>query len=214
MEVAAAARCQAPGAACRGQPKGRAPGALCFIRALAWAPPRTGVGRETHPYDGARGKNQLCACGADTPPAPKACCALPVPPPKAGAGSVSSQPDGANGDPTCRTIFPEAAMATRTLEYLVSVVEGEIDDPLPTARERELAVELIRLERDERQLSAIRRKLHERLASFPNEMTEWREFELSLHRRHLHTRIDLLEAELAILGWERSSRRAARARER
>ena len=96
-------------------------------------------------------------------------------------------------------------MATRTLEHLVAVVDGKIDDPEPGESERELAVELIRLERDERQVSALRRKMHERLASFPNELSEARERELSLHRRHLHARIDLLRAELAMLGWERSS---------
>jgi len=96
-------------------------------------------------------------------------------------------------------------MATRTLEHLVAVVDGEIDDPEPGESERELAVELIRLERDERQVSALRRKMHERLASFPNELSEARERELSLHRRELHARIDLLRDELAMLGWERSS---------
>jgi hypothetical protein len=100
-------------------------------------------------------------------------------------------------------------MATRSLDYLVSVVEGEIDDPEPSASEREMAVELIRLERDERQVSAIRRKLHERLASFPNQLTEARERELSIHRRELHARIDLLRDELSMLGWERSSGTAA-----
>lgn len=96
-------------------------------------------------------------------------------------------------------------MALRTLEHLVDVVEGKVDDPTPSIGERELAVQLLALERDERQVSALRRKLHERLASFPNPMTEARERELSLHRRQLHARIDLLRDELAMLGWERSS---------
>ena len=96
-------------------------------------------------------------------------------------------------------------MGMRTLEHLVAVVEGEIDDPSASPGERELAVELLALERDECQVSALRRKLHARLASFPNPLTQQRERELSLHRRQLHARIDLVRDELAMLGWERSS---------
>jgi hypothetical protein len=96
-------------------------------------------------------------------------------------------------------------MTERTLEHLIAVVGGDTYDPEPTAAERSLAAELIALERDEREISALRRRLHERLASFPNEVTEARERELSLHRRDLHARIDRLRDELAVLGWRRSS---------
>jgi hypothetical protein len=52
------------------------------------------------------------------------------------------------------------------------------------------------LERRERQVSALRRKLHDRLDSFPNEVTAAHERRLSAERRQLHRRIDALRAEL------------------
>jgi hypothetical protein len=58
--------------------------------------------------------------------------------------------------------------------------------------------ELVRLEREEREVSALRRKLHDRLASFPNPATEARERELSAQRRELHRRIDELRARLGL----------------
>ena len=97
-------------------------------------------------------------------------------------------------------------MMGHTLEHLIAVVEGDAHDPAPTPVERSLAAQLIELERDERQVSTLRRKLHERLASFPNDVTERRERELSRHRRQLHERIEMLRDELAMLGWESSSR--------
>jgi septal ring factor EnvC (AmiA/AmiB activator) len=65
--------------------------------------------------------------------------------------------------------------------------------------------ELAKLERDEREISSVRRKLHERLASFPNELTEAREREISAERRKLHRRIDVLRALLGALGWQAPS---------
>jgi hypothetical protein len=55
---------------------------------------------------------------------------------------------------------------------------------------------LVDLERRERQVSALRRKLHDRLDSFPNELTAAHERRLSAERRQLHRRIDGLRAEL------------------
>jgi ABC-type phosphate transport system auxiliary subunit len=55
---------------------------------------------------------------------------------------------------------------------------------------------LVDLERRERQVSALRRKLHDRLDSFPNELTAAHERRLSAERRQLHRRIDALRAEL------------------
>jgi len=55
---------------------------------------------------------------------------------------------------------------------------------------------LARLEVEEREISALRRKLHDRLASFPNEVTEAQEREISKERRELHARIDELRARL------------------
>ena len=51
------------------------------------------------------------------------------------------------------------------------------------------------LEAEEREVSALRRKLHDRLASFPNDVTLQQEQEISKHRRELHAQIDALKAE-------------------
>ena len=62
--------------------------------------------------------------------------------------------------------------------------------------EAELEAQLERLEAEERDISALRRKLHERLASFPNEVTEQHEREVSKQRRELHAQIDDLRLKL------------------
>lgn len=62
-----------------------------------------------------------------------------------------------------------------------------------------LAIELQQLERREREISARRRKLHDRLCSFPNEFTQRQEREVSTERREIHARIDALRAQLAPL---------------
>ena len=51
------------------------------------------------------------------------------------------------------------------------------------------------LEAEERELSTTRRRLHDRLSSFPNELTSEKERELSKRRRDLHEQIDALRAE-------------------
>lgn len=48
------------------------------------------------------------------------------------------------------------------------------------------------LEAEEREVSALRAKLHDRLSSFTNAETERRERELSERRRELHDEIDRL----------------------
>ena len=63
-----------------------------------------------------------------------------------------------------------------------------------------MIVELERLEQQERKVSAIRRQLHDRLDSFPNETTSIKERKISDARRALHKRIDALKAELDIWG--------------
>jgi hypothetical protein len=54
---------------------------------------------------------------------------------------------------------------------------------------------LEQLHAQERQLSARRRRLHERLAIFPSDFGDRQERELSKRRRELHVQIDALEAE-------------------
>jgi hypothetical protein len=53
-----------------------------------------------------------------------------------------------------------------------------------------LKAELERLEQEEREVSARRKKLHERLDTFPNELLAAQERELSTRRRELHAQID------------------------
>lgn len=60
---------------------------------------------------------------------------------------------------------------------------------------RELDDRIERLETAERELSALRAKLHDRLSSFANPETERRERELSEQRKVLHDEIDRLRAE-------------------
>lgn len=59
-----------------------------------------------------------------------------------------------------------------------------------------MIVELEQLEQQERKVSSYRRQLHDRLDSFPNELTARREREVSASRRALHRRIDALRAQL------------------
>jgi chromosomal replication initiation ATPase DnaA len=66
----------------------------------------------------------------------------------------------------------------------------------PSESEPELRTRLEKLEAEEREISALRRKLHDRLASFPNEVTEQHEREVSKQRRELHAQIDALRARL------------------
>jgi hypothetical protein len=61
-----------------------------------------------------------------------------------------------------------------------------------------LLAELEHLERREREVSSFRRKLHERLDSFPNDVTQLREREVSAERRDLHLRIDQVRAKLQL----------------
>jgi len=100
----------------------------------------------------------------------------------------------------------------RTLEYLISVVAGVEHGYVPTEAERQLTDELIALEQEEEEVSALRRTLHDRLASFPSEATEQRERDVSAYRRELHERIAVLRAELEELGWVRVTPEKGRTR--
>ena len=61
-------------------------------------------------------------------------------------------------------------------------------------------VELEKLEAEEHEISAIRRKMHERIdRGFPTELLIQQEQKLSKERRELHHRIDVLRAELELL---------------
>ena len=62
--------------------------------------------------------------------------------------------------------------------------------------QQELEALLERLELEEREISSLRRKLHDRLASFPNEVTQQQEREISAKRRELHAQIDELRVKL------------------
>jgi RsiG-like len=60
-----------------------------------------------------------------------------------------------------------------------------------------LRAELEQLERDEHEVSAYRRKLHERIDRFPSEAAVNEERQVSDKRRALHRRIDELRDLLA-----------------
>lgn len=62
--------------------------------------------------------------------------------------------------------------------------------------EAELRAELLRLQDEERAVSAQRVKLHERLASFSNDVAQEQERELSAKRRELHDQIDRIRGLL------------------
>ena len=55
---------------------------------------------------------------------------------------------------------------------------------------------LVELQDEEREVSAQRVKLHERLASFSNAVAQERERELSTRRRELHAEIDRIRGLL------------------
>jgi hypothetical protein len=73
-------------------------------------------------------------------------------------------------------------------------VEEEPESPEQLS-DAELDQILEELEAEEVEVSRLRRHLHDRLASFPNEVTQQQERELSKRRRALHARIDALRAE-------------------
>lgn len=60
-----------------------------------------------------------------------------------------------------------------------------------------LRAELEQLERDEQEISAYRRKLHERIDRFPSEAAVAEERQVSDKRRALHHRIDELRELLS-----------------
>ncbi len=68
-----------------------------------------------------------------------------------------------------------------------------------------LVTEIQRLEAEERQVSALRQQIHDRLASFPNDVTARQERELSARRVELHAEIDRLQGELVQLRAERGA---------
>ena len=60
-----------------------------------------------------------------------------------------------------------------------------------------IAAELLALEREERELSEFRRRLHDQIDNgFPNEFTVARERAVSARRREVHARIDALRSAL------------------
>jgi hypothetical protein len=71
---------------------------------------------------------------------------------------------------------------------------NRVDDPAAVRAELEV------LEAEEREISAIRRKMHERIdLGFPTDLLIQQEQKLSKERRELHARIDALRAQLELL---------------
>jgi hypothetical protein len=75
------------------------------------------------------------------------------------------------------------------------VTVEEEHEPPEQLSDAELEQILTELEAEEVEVSRLRRRLHDRLASFPNEVTQQQEQEISKRRRALHVRIDALRAE-------------------
>jgi len=65
---------------------------------------------------------------------------------------------------------------------------------------RDLEDRLERLEAEEREVSALRAKLHDRLASFTNAETERHERDLSKRRNELHDEINRLRVQRDSMG--------------
>jgi hypothetical protein len=68
----------------------------------------------------------------------------------------------------------------------------------------DLDAKLEELVAEEREVSSLRRRLHDRLSSFPNEVTTDQERQLSTRRRELHAQIDALRAERSRLRKEQN----------
>jgi hypothetical protein len=73
----------------------------------------------------------------------------------------------------------------------MSAGEEDFEDLTDEALERALQ----ELEAEENEISRLRGKLHDRLSSFPNEVSQQHERDISAKRRSLHVRIDALRAE-------------------
>jgi hypothetical protein len=69
-----------------------------------------------------------------------------------------------------------------------------------------LHLHLAELEKREREVSTLRRRIHDRLDSFPNEMLIAREKEVSTERKALHREIDELRARLELPPWHEAQR--------
>jgi hypothetical protein len=75
------------------------------------------------------------------------------------------------------------------------VTVEEEHEPPEQLSDAELDQILVELQEEEAEVSRLRRRLHDRLASFPNDVTQQQEHDLSKRRRALHIRIDALRAE-------------------
>jgi hypothetical protein len=74
--------------------------------------------------------------------------------------------------------------------------------------EQEIDAQLERLEAEEREISLLRRKIFDRLATFPTPEALQEEREISAQRRELHKQIDGLRARRSALRAEREAREA------
>jgi hypothetical protein len=93
-------------------------------------------------------------------------------------------------------VWEEQGLARRTWKAHV-VPEGGAMSAGTVMYGEATAAALLALEREERSLSQLRHRLHERIDNgFPNELLVVREREVSRKRRELHSRIDGLRATL------------------
>jgi uncharacterized protein YeeX (DUF496 family) len=96
--------------------------------------------------------------------------------------------------PTDELVAQEAEISAqrRELHARISELREQSQGEVTAA---EAAALLLALEAEERTVSLMRRKLHDRLAMFPNDGILAKEREVSLTRRRLHRRIDALREQ-------------------
>lgn len=96
--------------------------------------------------------------------------------------------------PTDELVAQEAAVSAqrRDLHARINELRKQSQGDVTEAQAAALLVEL---EAEERSASLMRRKLHDRIAMFPNDGILAKEREVSLTRRRLHRRIDALREQ-------------------
>jgi uncharacterized protein YeeX (DUF496 family) len=95
----------------------------------------------------------------------------------------------------------ELSRQRRELHARISDLRAQSHEELTEAAAAAL---LVQLEAEESTVSLLRRKLHDRLAMFPNDDLTARERDVSLTRRQLHRRIDALRERQSGRGGHRS----------
>ena len=113
-----------------------------------------------------------------------------------GTGSAEVESEFAAGRESARTWGLGAGEIRLLLVKERMSQEDQEPDEQGDPELQSLVTEIQALEAEERQVSALRQQIHDRLASFPNDVTARQERELSGRRVELHAEIDRLQSEL------------------